>query len=193
MNYSQLKRLAAVSAVALVLAFGAQPANAQVNADVGALFATAAALSAADGTDMDFGTWVANIQSAETPTLVLTSLVAGVPPVPTIGGVTNSVVVNTVAPASSGTVVVTSPIATDLEIQGSVTTPFGEANLSLGSLTFTDIDTPDDPLPAAFDGTVVSAIAGDTTIGIGGTLTILDNVAEGATFTDAVVQVGFRY
>lgn len=197
MDFRHIKKLAAVSAVALSFAFGAQDANAQTTAQIGATLTTAAGLSSAAGNNLDFGTWVINRQSGETITLPLLSLPTGAAPaVPIPGGVTNSVVVNTVAPAASGTVTVTSPIATDLEIQGVISTNFAEATLTLGTLTYSDFDTANGALPAAYDGTVVTAQTGGAaeTIGIGGTITIAGgNPPEATTFNDAVIDVSFRY
>ena len=199
MKYHTVKRLAAVSAVALALVFGAHEANAQTTAQIGSSFATAAALASAPVSDIDFGTWVINLDAAEDATLTLGADIGAPPPDATVGGVTAaSVVVNTVDSANSGQVTVTAPIATDLEIQGVVSTDYPDVNLSLGGLTFPDFNTSDAALPVAYNGTLITVQAANTaeTIAIGGVLTITDNPAEATAFTGvtgAVVDISFRY
>lgn len=198
MNFSTLKKLALTSAVALT--FVAGPAQAQVvTSQIGATFTTAAALATAPGLDIDFGEWaINNGGGADTFTIALDAVTAGAPPLPVCGGVAdaNSICSNLTPPANSGTVTVTSPVATTVQIQGSVSTDFTDANLSLGSLIYTDTLATNVAIPAAFDGTsVTTTVAGAAeTVGIGGTLTIsVGTPAPATTFNDAVIDIDFQY
>lgn len=202
MNFNKIKKLATVSAVALALLSGANQAHAQATtAQIGASFATAAGLASAAGTTMDFGTWAVNIAGGDTPTIALTAVTAGAPPVPVPAGLVDpgTVVTNTVAPPSSGTVTVTSPFATTLQIQAVLTANFSDPDLSLGTLVYTDTVATNVAIPAAFNGTTlatVTAAATPETIAIGGTLTIGGGggtPAVSTTFSDALIDVSFTF
>lgn len=194
-KYQTIKRMAAVGAVALTLALGVQTANADTQTTIGADFTTAVGLTSAPVSDMDFGTWVVNVQGGDTITLTLDADIGAAPPDATVGGNTASTVVNTLDSANSGQFTVTAPIATTLEIQGSVTTPFAEPTISLGGLTYTDSNTNDAALPAAYNGSVVDVtVAGvPETIALGGVLTITASPPEARSFGDAIITVGLRY
>lgn len=198
MKYHTVKRLAAVGAVALALALGVHDANAQATATIGADFSTAAALAAAAGNDIDFGTWVASVQAPDTALVIALGAVnTGSPAVPTPTGSTVSTIVNTVAPGPGGSVTVTSPIATTVEIQGTIAADFSDGDLTLSNLVYTDTVVTDTAIPAAFDGTTVATItapAAPETIGIGATLTIgPGSPAEGTGFSDGSVTIDFIY
>ncbi|MFK7840159.1 MAG: hypothetical protein AB8B83_07480 [Bdellovibrionales bacterium] len=198
MNFSTIKKLAVTSAVALTLFMGA-PADAQVTSQIGATFSTAAALASAPGLDMDFGTWAINRGGTDTFTIQLDGVTAGAPPVPTCAGVVDagSLCVNTIAPANSGTVTVTTPTATTVQINGSVTTDFSDGTLSLASLTYTDTIVTDGAIPAlTTPATLVTTVAAGIaeTVGIGGTLTIATGTpAASSTFNDAVIDITFQF
>lgn len=200
MNFSTLKKLAVTSAVALTLFAGAE-ANAQATTTtIGGTFSTAAALTSASVTGLDFGTWAINIAGGDTLTLPLLSTNTGAAPAtPICGGVVDAATIctNTVAPAQTGEVTVTSPIAGNLQVQGNVTVDFTDASLSLGTLTFTDGTSTNTALPAAYDGaTFVNVVTGAVAerVGIGGTLTISGATpAAASTFADATVEIGFTY
>lgn len=200
MKVLNLKTLALVSATALTLGFGVNHAHAQASATIGSTFSTAAALAAAAGTDLDFGTWAVNIAGGDTPTITQAAT-TGAPTVGVVGGVVDAstVVQNTTLPATAGTVDVTSPITGTVQIQGSVTTDFSAPNVSLGSLTYTDAIVTDVAVPAAYNGTDFVTIqnAGVAeTVGFGGELTLGGGGGTppaGTAFTDAVIQVSFTY
>lgn len=199
MNFFTIKKLAVTSAVALTLFAGAHSAQAQVSSNIGATFSTAAALSTAPGTDIDFGTWAVNIGGTDTFVINLAPAPTGAPPVPACSGVVNaqSICLNTVAPANSGTVTVTSPVATTVEIQAVINTNFSEATLALSNLTFTDTNVTAVAIPTTFSpGTVATITTGSTpeNIGIGGRLTISGGTPPASTaFNDPDITVSFRY
>ena len=198
MNFSTIKKLAITSAVALTLTVGGQT-QAQVTTTISATFTTAAGLATAGVTGLDFGTWAINVAGGDTLTLPLLSTNSGAAPaVPVCAGVVDAATVctNTVAPAQTGEVTVTSPITGNVQVQGNVTTDFADANLSLGSLTFTDGTSTNTALPAAYDGATfvnVTTAAVAERVGVGGTLTITNTPADTTVFNDAVVEIGFTY
>lgn len=198
MNFFTIKKLAVTSAVALTLFAGAHSAQAQVSSNIGATFSTAAALSTAPGTDLDFGTWAVNRGGTDTFVINLAPAPTGAPPLPTCSGVTDaqSICLNTVAPVSSGTVTVTSPVATTVEIQAVINTNFG-GFLALSNLTFTDSNVVASVIPTTFSPATVATITTPNVaenIGIGGRLTIAGGTpAASTTFSDPDITVSFRY
>ena len=201
MTIRHFKKLALLGAVAAVAVAGSQSVEAQTTSQIGATFTTAAALSSVNVNDIDFGTWAVNIAGGDTPTITQQAVTAGAPPVGSVAGVVDAatIVSNTVAPANSGTIDVTSPIATTLQIQGSVTTDFADADLSLSNIVFTDTVLSNTAVPAAFNGvtrtTIVTGGVAET-VAFGGTLTIGGGggtPAAGTTFNDAVIDISFTY
>jgi len=197
MNFSTFKKLAVTSAVALTLFAGA-PSNAQVTSQIGATFGTAASLASAPGLDLDFGTWAINVGGADNFTIPVDAVIAGAPPVPSCAGVADaaSLCINTIAPANSGTVTVTTPAATTVQISGAVATDFSDPLLSLGSLTYTDSIVTDGTIPAVTSpATLATTTTGGAaeTVAIGGTLTITGTPAASATFNDALIDITFQY
>lgn len=200
MNFSTIKKLAITSAVALTLFAGAEAQAQATTANVATTFSTAAALTSAAVTGMDFGTWAINIAGGDTLVLpVLSTNTGAAPAAPICAGVVDPATIcsNTVVPATTGEVTVTSPITGNLQIQGNVITPFADPTLTLSALTFTDSVSTDVALPAAYDGAtfaVVQVATAAERIGIGGTLTITGGTpAAAATFADAVAEIGFTY
>ncbi len=196
MKFHKFTKLALLAAVVTVALYSIHDTQAQTTSQIGATFSTAAALTSAPVSDIDFGTWAVNISGGNTPTITQGAVTSGAPPVGTVGGVTTSVVSNTVAPANSGVIDVTSPVATTLQIQGSVTTDFADANLSLSNIVFTDTVLTDTAVPAAFNGvTRATIVTGGVAepIGFGGRLTISGTPTAGTTFNDAVVDISFTY
>lgn len=202
MNLRTLKKgLLATSAVAL-FALGASNYSNAVDQTMNASFATAAGLTTAAGTDLDFGTWAFNYQDAETLTITIPpTLGGGAPGVPTpaltVPGASagqDSVLTNTVAPASSGTMTVTSPIAGPVDIQGVVTTDFG-ANMSLGTLTYETANEAAGTLATTYGTDVVTIQTGGApeAIAIGGTLTLTGSVPENTTATPALITVSLQF
>lgn len=190
----RFKKLALLGCVASLAAVAS--ANAQTTSQIGASFSTAAALSSVAVSDIDFGTWAVNIAGGNTPTITQGAVTSGAPAVGTVGGVTTSVVSNTVAPANSGVIEVTSPVATTLQISGSVSTDFASPVLSLSNIVFTDTVLTDTAVPAAFNGvTRATIVTGGVAepIGFGGRITITGTPPAGTTFNDAVVDVSFTY
>lgn len=198
MNFSTIKKLAVTSAVALTLFAGAT-ADAQVTSSIGATMTTAAALASAPGNDIDFGTWAINVGGTDTLTIALDAVVAGAPPVPACGGQTDAATlcINTVAPANSGTVTVTTPAATTVQINGTVATDFSDGTLSLGSLIYTDTVATNTAIPAVTSpATLVTTTAGGVaeTVAIGGTLTIATGTpAASTTFADPAIDITFQF
>ncbi len=201
MKVLNLKTIALGTAMVLTLGFGVNHANAQATATIGSTFTTAAALSAAAGTDLDFGTWAINIAGGDTPTIAQAATL-GAPAVGTVASVVDpsTIVTNTVAPATAGTVDVTSPITGAIvQIQGNITSDFSAPNVSLGSLTYTDTVATNVAVPAAYDGATfitINASGVAETVGFGGTLTLGGGggTPPAATaFSDAVIQFDFSY
>ena len=195
------KGLMATGALAL-LALGVNTSiKAQTSQTFDVTFATATGLTSAAGTDLDFGTWVINIQDTEDVSIIVPPTLGGGAPTTstsvTAGGTPgqDSVVSNTVAAASSGTVTVTAPISTTLEIQGNVSTPFSATELSLGTLMFDTATESPTAIPGTYDGTTVTVASGGVAeeVAIGATLTIGDPRAENTTFGPAEITVSFRY
>lgn len=191
MDFSNLKKLAMVSAVALTLTYGVHDANAQVSATVGVDFATAAGLSAASDRRLNFGTWVVNIGTGETPVFDQPATVAAGTAVANVTGITGaSTIVNTV-PGESGSVTVTGPAVTDVVIFGTATDNFASnADLSISQITFIDTNTGTEtnlPATAGTDTVNLASAPAAETIGIGGLLEIAN---EGAALTDATAYTG---
>lgn len=200
MKVLNLKTLALAAVMALTLGFGVNHANAQASATIGSTFSTAAALAAAAGTDLDFGTWAINLAGGDNPTITQAATL-GAPVTGTVAGVVDAstIVTNTVAPATAGTVTVNSPITGTVQIQGNVTTDFSAPNVSLGTLTYTDTVVTDVAIPAAYNGTdfvTINAAGVDETVGIGGQITLGGGGGTppaSTAFTDAVIQIDFTY
>ena len=201
MKKSYIKKLALLGAVSMVALYGAKELKAQTTSQIGATFTTAAALSSVAVSDIDFGTWAVNIAGGDTPTITQGAVTSGAPAVGTVAGVVDAatVVSNTVAPANSGVIDVTSPIATTLQIEGNVTTDFTDADISIGSIVFTDTVLTNTAVPAAFNGvTRVTVLNGGVaeSIGFGGTLTLGGGggtPAPGTVFNDAVIDISFTF
>lgn len=199
MKFSKMKMLTMTSAVALAMLTGTNQANAQATATIATTFSTGAALAAASVSAMDFGEWVVNVGGADTFAIALPADITGTPGVVACTGVVDasSVCSQLTAPVTSGVVSVTGPLsAQDVQIRGSVSTPFADANLTLGTLTFDDATGSVAPLPAAFGPTdqvrIVTANTAEN-IGIGATLSISGTPAASSTFSDAVVTVDFQF
>ncbi len=199
MNFSTFKKWAVTSAVALTLFSGAQ-SYAQETTTIGATISTAAALSVAAGNDLDLGTWalVEDTADAANTATFQVEAVSGTPSVPTCSGWTDpsSVCENTVAPAQSGSIDVTAPVATDLVIFGDVTTDFtGSSNISLGSLIYSDTVATNATLPTSAGTAVATITAGGAaeTIYFGGTVSVTGTAPESQTYSGAVIEVTFQY
>ncbi|MCK5375102.1 MAG: hypothetical protein KAJ40_07445 [Alphaproteobacteria bacterium] len=196
MKIHHIKKLALLGAVSAIAFINVQDSQAQTTSQIGATFSTAAAITSANVTDMDFGTWAVNIGGGDTPTITQGAVTSGAPIVGTVGGAGSSVVSNTVAPAASGVINVTAPVATTLQIEGNVTTDFTDANLSLSNIVFTDTILTDTAVPAAYNGvTRATIVTGGIAepIGFGGTLTISGTPTAGTVFSDAVIDISFTY
>lgn len=207
MDFTFTKKLVMTSAVALSLLIGSNTAQAQLASppEISASFATAAALTAAAGNDIDFGTWVVELDGIENPTITVVPNLAGAPTVNLLGA-TNSTVVNTVASANAGSVTVTTPTGTPsrvIDMSFTLDSDFDETDLSLGSLTYvTATETVASAIPATLTGSddVTVAVGGTPeTVGIGGTLTLGggdDVLAASTTFGgsgDVVIILDFAY
>jgi hypothetical protein len=195
MDFRHFKKLATVSAVALTVALGVTTdAQAQTTAQLGATFATAAGLASAFVANLDFGTWFVAHQGADTPTIAVTAT-AGVPPLPVVGTPGTSTVVNTVPPAQSGQVTVTSPIAGTVVVFGTIVQDFTSPILTLSALTYEDTVVNNAALPAVAGADVVTVLTGGVAepVYIGGTLTISGQPGASTTFNDADIDVTFQY
>ncbi|MDB2683063.1 hypothetical protein N9Z27_02290 [Alphaproteobacteria bacterium] len=204
MDLRKLKtKMLATAAVALVAIGVSTTVDAQQVFNV--TFGTAAGIVTAAGTDLDFGTWAQNITDGETLTITIPpTLGGGAPalPVPalTVAGGTalqQSLMTNTVAPASSGTITVTVPTnATTVQISGSVTTPFADPSLLLNNLRYQSFTEAAAALPVAFTGgVVVTCVTGATPeeVAIGGDLVISGVLADATVYGPAVITVNFQY
>ncbi|NCT40491.1 MAG: hypothetical protein GW778_02375 [Alphaproteobacteria bacterium] len=197
MNFSTIKKLAVTSAVALTLFVGA-PADAQVTSSITGTFATASALSTSAGTALDFGTWAINVGGTDSLTIPIAPALTGSPPVPTCGGQSDAATlcINTVPPATSGTVTVTTPTATTVQISAVISSNFVDSTLTLGSLTYTDSVVTAGAIPAVTSpGTLATTTsAAAETIAIGGTLTIAGGTpAASGSYTASAIDVSFQY
>ena len=205
MDLRNLKKTVMATAAVALMAFGAgTPADAQVTQQFTASFITAAALTTAPGTNLDFGTWAVSILDGETITVTIPpTLGGGAPGVPTpaltaAGGTggQQSLFTNTVAPASSGTFTVTTPVNTTLQISGSVSTDFPEANVSMNNLMYDTATEGVTAVPGAFTGgTIVTTQTGGTPeeIAIGADLVISGTIPEATTFGPATVDINLQY
>jgi len=146
---------------------------------------------------------VVSILDGETITITIPpTLGGGAPGVPTpvvtvdpTAG-QDSLFTNTIAPVSSGSITATTPVATTLQISGSVATDFPEANVSMGNLMY-DTDTEAvTAIPTAFTaGTVVTTQIGGTPeeIAIGADLVISGVVPEATVFGPATVDINVQF
>jgi len=206
MDLRKTKNKMMATAAIAVMAFGiSNSANAQVNQQMGVTFGTAAALAIGASTDIDFGTWVVDIQDSETITLTVPPVLGGAAPTVTVandqGGDTtdDSVVIETTPSTNSGSVTVTTPLTVDnqpLQIRAVITTDLTDTSLSIGNLMYiTATETTPAAIPTAFGAAVATAILGGTPeeVAIGGDLVISGAIAESATFSDAVIDLFFQY
>lgn len=200
------KSLLATSAVAL-LAFGATSTSHAVDQTINATFATAAGITVAAGTALDFGTWVVDYQDGpnEEIGIVIPPTLGGTAPgVPTPVVVNegtsasgrDTVIVNVTPPATSGTFTVTTPAAGPVQISAVVSTPYTVPALVLDTLTYDTANEGPANVPSAADGTTVVTVATGGTpepIAIGGRLVIGGTLAAGTTFDPAVITVSLVY
>jgi hypothetical protein len=133
MKLTSFKTLALATAAVAVVAFLPQNASAT---PVQATIATNSAITVADGVDINFGTWLIIVRSAETPTITLDNAGAIV-----TGGITNSTLQNlTPGTGVAGTVTVDLPAGTaNTVLQMSRTAPvaFTDTGLSISAVTYT--------------------------------------------------------
>ncbi len=133
MKFNALRTMALTSAVALGFAF-VQPVFAQVET-VDAKLTTTSAISSADVSDMDFGTWLAVFVAGDAPTITLTD--DGSVAATQTGTVANgSQIVQITAPATEGVLTVQIPAPGTLTMTRSNSSDFADANLTLSTTTY---------------------------------------------------------
>lgn len=193
MRLNNLKLLAFTSAAALGFAFGQNGAFAQTET-VNVTFTTTSAITTTDVDDMDFGTWVTQIGTADDAandvTLTLTNDDSDTV---TAGNVTDSVMLLVTASAGEGVVSVQTPAASSLTMTRSNTVIFGDANISLTGVAYrTASEGPIAINADAANGTVtVTGAATDEDVNFGGTITFAATPADAA--HTASFDVTFSY
>jgi len=182
MRLTKLKLMAFTSAIALGFAFSGNAAFAQVET-VNVDLTTTSAITSDDISNMDFGEWVTQIGTADDAandvTITLTNDgTLGT----TVGGNTDSVMINVTPSASEGVVTVQTPAASALTMTRGNTVVMSDANVTLTSVSYrTATEAPTALNADAANGTVtVLAGATDETVTFGGVLTFGATPGDGA-------------
>jgi len=186
MKSSPLKLMAFTGAIALGFA-GAKTVTAQT---VVATLITSSAITTTDGTDMDFGTWLIQLDGTDTPTFTMNdtgafSVVAA--------GFPGSQVVNITAGVQRGTVLVQTPAPAVLQMTRGGNVAFTDAAMVLTSITYATATETSAALGAT--ATVPVTVVGsatDETVSFGGVITVGTAQPADATHT-ASFDVTFAY
>jgi len=190
MKSSPLKLMAFTGAIALGFA-GAKTVTAQT---VVATLITSSAITTTDGTDMDFGTWLIQLDGTDTGTFTMND--TGAFSVVAAGTATtsgNSQVVNITAGAQRGTVLVQTPAAAVLQMTRGANVAFTDAAMVLTSITYATATEASAALGATATVPVtVVAAATDETVSFGGVITVGTAQPADATHT-ASFDVTFAY
>ncbi len=186
MRHKTLRLLACASIAAIGSAATVSGAFAQTTVNVPVTLTTSSAITVANTADMDFGSWIM-VYDNGVSTLVLDPLTAVV--TPTSGGGT-TVLVESTASASVGTVTVSTPAAASINHWGSVTVDFADAGLALATLTYSLNGAGTVGVPGA-TGTTITTTGGTDTITYGGTTTMSATPADAA--HTATVQISLEY
>jgi len=186
MRRKTLKLLACASVLAIGSTAVISEAFAQTTVDVPVTLTTSTAITVANTADMDFGEWIM-IYNNGNSTLVLNPLTGVV--TPTSGGGT-TVLVESVASASVGTVTVQTPAAAALNHWFTLTLDFADAGLALTVPTYSLNGGGVVNVPGA-TGTTIATTGAVDTITYGGTATMSATPTDAA--HTATVQISFAY
>ncbi len=173
MELKSMKTLAATSAVALVLAaYTPQLATAQP-VTVNATMTTVSGITTTDDADMDFGTWIIQLDGAETAIFTLTDDASNT--VTRTGGTMTaaSTVVNITPSASEGQLSVATPGAANLTATRTGAAAFlpAASNLAISTVTVNPTTGASGALSTDGANMVIASTAVPNVINIGGTLT----------------------
>ncbi len=190
MKSSPLKLMAFTGAVALGFA-GAKTVTAQT---VVATIITSSAITTTDGTDMDFGTWLVQLDGTDTATFTMND--SGAFSVVAAGTATtsgNSQVVNITPGAQRGTVLVQTPAASVLQMTRGSNVAFTDGGVALTSVTYNTTTEGSNALGTTATVTVtVTGAATDETVSFGGVVTMGTAQPADGTHT-ASFDVTFAY
>lgn len=183
MNFKTFKTLAAIGAATLALSTMSGAVNAADNADVTASLTTHSAITAANGTDMDFGRWLVIVRSAETPTIQLPSTSGTY----VLGGITDSTLVpldgaNAGVP---GTATVTLPVGADntaIQVTLDSITDFAGGDLDITAASYSTTTENVDTALVIGTGAIVTTLTGGTpeTVSFGATVTANATPTDGS-------------
>jgi hypothetical protein len=195
MKLTKLKKLAAVSAVALTMALTTGNANAQVE-NMTATLTTSSAITTAFVTGIDFGEYFINFAAATTPILRASAALGGPATTTQVGVLGASQVVQITAPATQGEITVQTPAPSVLQMVMSNFTDIPDAGLSLTSIRY---DTATEPVTAVPTGVMptpaqtVTVLAGatDEIVQFGGDIAVTATPADAAHVAD--FDVTFSY
>ncbi len=185
MRRKTLKLLACAS----IVAFGAtaiSEVRAQTTVNVPVTLTTDSAITVANTADMDFGSWIMVYDNGAS-TLVLDPLTAVVTPG---SGGGNTVLVESTASASVGTVTVATPASASVNHWGTVTVDYTDAGLALTLPTYSLNGAATTAVPAV-TGTTITTTGATDTITYGGTTTM--SATPGDASHTATVQISFQY
>lgn len=182
MRRNTLKLLAFASAVSLGFAMTSN-SFAQTET-VNASITLTSAITTVDVSDMDFGTWVAIVPIGGTDDVandVVITLTNDGSAGSAVSGVSDSTMIQVVAPATEGVVTVETPAASILTMTRSGTSDFADAALSLNTVAYrTATEGPIALNADAASGTVtVVGAATAETVTFGGTISVTGQAIDG--------------
>ena len=186
MRRKTLRLFACASIVAIGSAAAVSEAYAQTTVDVPVTLTTDSAITVANTADMDFGEWIM-IYNNGNSTLVLNPLTGAV--TDTSGGGT-TVLVESIASASVGTVTVETPASASVNHWFTLTLDFADAGLALTVPTYSLNGGGVVNVPGV-TGTPITTTGAVDTITYGGTVTMSATPAD-ADHT-ATIQISFAY
>ncbi len=186
MRRKTLRLLACASVIALGSTAVVNGAYAQTTVNVPVTLTTSSAITVANTADMDFGSWIMVYDNGAS-TLVLDPLTAVVTPG---SGGGNTVLVESTASASVGTVTVATPASASVNHFGTVTVDFADAGLALTLPTYSLNGAATTAVPGV-TGTTITTTGATDTITYGGTTTMTVTPADAA--HTATVQISFEY
>lgn len=183
MNFKTFKTLAALGAATLALSTMSGAVKAADNADVTASLTTHSSITAANGTDMDFGRFLIIVRNSETPTIEIPANSNTY----AIVGATQSTVVplDGVNAGVRGTATVTLPTGADntaIQVTLDSITDFAGAALDITAASYsTATETGNNALPLN-TGSIVTTVTGGTpeTVTFGATVTANSTPTDGS-------------
>jgi len=183
MNFKTFKTLAALGAATLALSTMSGAVKAADNADVTASLTTHSAITAANGTDMDFGRFLIIVRNSETPTIQLPSNSGTY----VLGGITQSTVVplDGAGAGVPGTATVTLPTGannTAIQVTLDSITDFAGAALDITAASYTTATEAVDTALVIGTGAIVTTVTGGTpeTVNFGATVTAASTPTDGS-------------